>query len=336
MAKEEYASIIGDHELIEMVRLTILGEDYSKVVAVLRAKALEFVLHLASNTRRGKTLTPTQWAEAYNFIEKGDQQGLLTYLLEEDGLKWSKTTTIKSLTETAKTLMAVASELGVGLTSTELPMCMIASENRRAFAQRVAKIYPGISDDFLNWLQNEGPLTVCWLTGFKPQGDDGRPDRGLPPLARMLIGPYADILTVVYGPGRPAHWRDLKENPGVLSRKNGLWEAVMVTSNAVLVDSSTDSVTNHGFLQDHWADTVVEEEPVVTSVTPTPKRIGENDVDTVIHTLLACLGGPQVFEGLCNPPGGDWSGVSVLTHKQDQEFRWLSLPRVSGAMFQTS
>ena len=330
-SRDGFASIMGGHELIELVRMTILGEDYSKVVAVLRAKALEFVLRLASNGRMGRTLTPTQWAAAYDFIEKGDQQSLVTYLLKEPGLEWSKTAYIKSLTETAKTLMAVASELGVGLTSSNLPMCLIASEQRKAFAQRVAEVYPEISVDFLNWLQNEKPLTVCWVMGFKPRGDDARPDRGLPPLARMLIGPDADLLTVVYGPAKAAHWRDLEGNPGLLSRNNGLWEAVMVTSNAVLVDSGTDSVTNHGFLQAHWAGPVVAEEPVVTSVTPAPKQIGENDVDTVIHTLLASLGGPHVFEGLCNPPGGDWSGISVLTNQQDQEFRWLSLPRVSGA-----
>lgn len=30
---------------------------------------------------------------------------------------------------------------------------------------------------------------------------------------------------------------------------------------------------------------------------------------------------------MCNPPGGDWSGLSVLV--DDYEVRWLSLPRVS-------
>ena len=30
---------------------------------------------------------------------------------------------------------------------------------------------------------------------------------------------------------------------------------------------------------------------------------------------------------MCNPPGGDWSGLSVLY--KDYEVRWLSLPRVS-------
>ena len=32
---------------------------------------------------------------------------------------------------------------------------------------------------------------------------------------------------------------------------------------------------------------------------------------------------------MCNPPGGDWSGISVLNKKNKIEYRWLSLPRVS-------
>ena len=35
----------------------------------------------------------------------------------------------------------------------------------------------------------------------------------------------------------------------------------------------------------------------------------------------------NTFEGMCNPPGGDWSGLSIYLN--DREYRWLSLPRVS-------
>ena len=37
--------------------------------------------------------------------------------------------------------------------------------------------------------------------------------------------------------------------------------------------------------------------------------------------------GAHCFEGMCNPPGGDWSGFSVID--RDYENRWLSLPRES-------
>jgi hypothetical protein len=36
------------------------------------------------------------------------------------------------------------------------------------------------------------------------------------------------------------------------------------------------------------------------------------------------------FEGLCNPPGGNWSGISLYNFNTGLETRWVSLPRVSG------
>jgi len=41
---------------------------------------------------------------------------------------------------------------------------------------------------------------------------------------------------------------------------------------------------------------------------------------------LSRLAHKNVFEGMCNPPGGDWSGISLLAG--DTELRWLSLPRM--------
>ena len=329
-ARATFAPMIGEDELVELVRLTVLGEDVSKSVASLRAKAMEFVRRLASTSRKGRTLTLSQWVKAHEAIEGDGQQGLVTYLLKEAGLRWSKTTSIRNLTGTAKMLMGMASRLGVGLTSSSLPMCLIGPARREVFAQGVAKIYPGISEGFVEWLRNERPLAICWVNGFKPKGDDARPDRGLPPFARMLIGPSVDMLTVVYGPAKASHWELLVQNPGRLAEQNGLWESIMVTSNALLVDSPTDNVTSHGFLQAHWAGAIVRAVSVRRNVRPVPQQIGENDVDTVIHTLLARLGSQQFHEGLCNPPGGDWSGISILAEARDRELRWLSLPRVSG------
>jgi len=37
----------------------------------------------------------------------------------------------------------------------------------------------------------------------------------------------------------------------------------------------------------------------------------------------------RCFESMCNPPGGDWSGISLLFG--GVEYRWLTLPRVSAS-----
>ena len=57
--------------------------------------------------------------------------------------------------------------------------------------------------------------------------------------------------------------------------------------------------------------------------------MGEHDVDTILHLIFSRLGLPHVFEGMCNPPGGDWSGISIHTDDRTKELRWLNLPRVT-------
>lgn len=54
----------------------------------------------------------------------------------------------------------------------------------------------------------------------------------------------------------------------------------------------------------------------------------EHDIDTSIHQLFSHKEQTNIFESLCNPPGGDWSGISYYENA-DTEFRWTSLPRVS-------
>jgi len=122
----------------------------------------------------------------------------------------------------------------------------------------------------------------------------------------------------------------LKDAPSTLAKRNGLWEAIMAVSDAILVDSATDRVTTHGFLRPHWETAIPRPTGRTILVKPLPVRVGEHDVDTIIHILFTRHGGPEVFEGMCNPPGGDWSGVSLQVVDRSLELRWLSLPRVSG------
>ena len=320
-ARDELASLTGEQELVKFVRTSILEESGQQVTETLRDKALDFTKQLASSGRRGRTLTPEQWAKASEAVRSGRRNALIQFLLDQAPLSWSKTAYIKSLTVSAKELMRIAGALGIGLTSNNLPMCIVPVNSRKVFAQEVEGLYSKINADFTNWLQNREPLVIVWVMGFKPRGDDARPDRGLPPFARMLVGPDADVLTVIYGPAPEAHWPLLMADPQSLASQNGLWEAIMATSNAILVDSATDSVTDHGFLQQHWASPIDSPSDGQMLVQPVPQRISEHDVDTVIHTIFARLGAPHVFEGLCNPPGGDWSGISLLTSDKRRELR---------------
>jgi len=48
-----------------------------------------------------------------------------------------------------------------------------------------------------------------------------------------------------------------------------------------------------------------------------------------MHLLFATEIEAGIFEAMCNPPGGDWSGLSVMNFRAGDEYRWTSLPRVS-------
>lgn len=325
-----HAPFYGEEQFLEILRCLLLGEPTDAPRRVLEEKVLALVQFLASSRRRGDTLAPDQWAAAFAAVSKGEP--LPSYLAKEAPLTWAKTAYIGALTPTARELMTITARLARGLTSATLPMCLVLEKDRRKYAEAIRKLYPATPRPFLEWCAGAGHLAVCWVMGFKPRGDDARPDRGLPPLCRMLVGEDTDMLTVVYGPAPAATWPRLNADPADLMVRNGLWEAVLVCSDAVFVDAGTlPAAPPLAYLKSHWAAAIQPASPTPFAVTPVPNRAAEHDVDTVIHLLLARLGHPHVFEGLCNPPGGDWSGLSMLTEDRSLELRWLVLPRVTAA-----
>lgn len=326
-SRASYGSAFADDELLGLVRAFVLDETPDAAVEALRLKALRFVEIKAAASRAGETLTPAQWQNAYEDLQR--HGSLVDFLVRHAPLRWSKTAYIEGMTTTARSLMDAAGTLAVGLTSSKLPMCIIPSTQRAAFADLVERLCGGrVQPDFLTWLRRNKHLSICWVMGFKPRGDDARPDRGLPPLTRMLVGESEDLLTVVYGPAPASTWERLHNTPRLLLL-NGLWEAILDASDAILVNSSTDGIRRHGYLRPHWYEERANPALEMVFVEPRPLRIGENDVDTVIHVLLAHFGGSAIFEGMCNPPGGDWSGVSLQSLDRRNELRWLTLPRVS-------
>jgi len=324
-----FDSIFGLNELIIFVKELVLGRNYTQTVKKLEIKVLNLVLLLANSRKRADSLNTNQWEGVYRALI--DNQSITEYLIANAPLNWSKTAYIEGLTQSAKDLMTIASNHAVGLTATNLPFCIIPAESRTTFANEVLKLYPHLSPEFLQWLRTVRPLSICWVMGFKPRGDDARPDRGLPGFTRMLIGETEDMLSVVYGPAPAVTWKNIEENPRRLMHSNGLWETILASSDAVLADSSTlEEFPVRNYLKSHWTAEAVALEVTDLLVTAIPSSFGENDVDTVIHLLFHHLGGSAVFEGLCNPPGGDWSGISLQNTQRTLEARWLSLPRVSG------
>jgi hypothetical protein len=305
-SRRAHADVFAGAELTALTRAILTGEGPESRLEALRQKVLALVRKRAAASRPGRTLTATQWDGVYSSLKHG--RSLVDFLVQGDPLPWSKTAYIAGLTRTAKSLMDAAAVCAAGLTSTDLPMCVVPSDKRPKFASRVSSLYGNLPASFSEWLARGGHLAICWVMGFKPRGDDARPDRGLPPFTRMLIGRGYDLLSVVYGPAITSTWLALRDDPAALARQNGLWEAILAVSDGLLIDAATDSVTNHGFIRAHWEAAIPKPTWRNILVMPAPVRIGENDVDTVLHTLLARHAGPNAFEGMCNPPEGIGAG----------------------------
>jgi len=326
---KRYFNCFGNTELRLIIKNMIMGEDIEENYTKLSNKVLNLVEILSSNRRAKDTLSESKWKEWLEHVKNGKPSH---EYIEENPINWSKTAYIDRLTKTAKSIINGSSKYAIGVGSSNIPICLISEDKRFIYAKYVNKIYPNLPADFLEWLKKTGPLGICWVMGFKPRGDDARPDRGLPPLARMILGPEIDILTVVYGPAKNSTWPMLIKDPRGLANQNGLWESIFAMSSALLVDSSTFRINgDKAYLKSHWVaskNSAKEDKAKATKLFPL--NIGENDVDTIIHILFTGSNNSSIFEGACNPPGGDWSGISILNATASEEARWISLPRVSG------
>ncbi|MBU4477338.1 hypothetical protein L6251_03160 [Candidatus Parcubacteria bacterium] len=326
---EIYKDCFGDKESIELVRAILLSEDTKNTINRIEKKVAKILEILSGQRKRtGSILKPTEWAEFYNQKSGLDKANWLI----KKAMPWNKKTSIKTLTPTFKLLLKAVSKVrAVAIGSKDMPICIISPENRTLFANHIKKIYKRkISSEFEDWVSNTSrPLVCVWVAGFKPRGDDSRPDRGLVPMARMIFGlEDVDVLTVIYGPAKPLTWLLLEKDMWKLAAINGLWEAIINLSNGLIIDSNTGrSLNNYGFLIDKKKDNFKKE--LLPAANDVP-NFGEHDVDSVLHLLFSNATGYGIHESLCNPPGGDWSGISVLNFSSGQEFRWTSLPRVSG------
>ena len=311
-----------------LVNAIIGGESHAQSEAELTERALLAVEILSAQRSRTDTLRGLEWKELLN-QESAQEKARW---LERHNIPWVRQTSGKvKISGTFRVLTGLfesASSLAVGAGA--IPICLIPQAKCEQLARKVQRLYRGaLGADFIAWLAaNAQPLIVVWITGFKPRGDDSRPDRGLVPLARMLFGSEARILSIVSGPGKAKMWRDFRSDPARLANENGLWEAVFNVSDAILADSATLQPSPHAILTNRQAD--IRHTMVAFPAVKAPRRFTEHDVDSVLHLLFTRCAAGRVFEAMCNPPGGDWSGVTLRDFASGDEYRWTSLPRVSG------
>lgn len=263
---------------------------------------------------------------------------------EKRNESWSKSISI-DLTDTMSTIFKYCKENCLSMGSKTLPFCLVPSYKQSEFLSLLKSYYKdsGIIDKVI---KSNKPIALVWIAGFKPGGDDSRPDRGLLPLFKMLFGKEYTVISLVFGPMKKIAIKTLLETPYNLANSNGLWKAIYTQSDFLIVDNYISKSKALGI--SNIFDTniySINPKDIIYDTCSTIPRLGEDDIDTVIHSIfktiprpfslankknkdLNCL--PFIFESLCNPPGGDWSGIEFLDINNNVIYRWSSLPRVSG------
>lgn len=170
---------------------------------------------------------------------------------------------------------------------------------------------------------SKNDLAIVMINGFKPSGEDSRPDRGLLPFSRMIFGEEISIFTIIYSPNVPKYIIEAISNGKFDDlRRNGLLNAILDGSDYILVDSFKHNKCLK--IPSQHSNTPNEIQNIeIPEINRKPERIGENDIDTVIHMIFKDIN--YVFESFTNPPGGDWSGISIIDDQY--EYRWTSLNR---------
>ncbi|MBI1877592.1 MAG: hypothetical protein HYR94_05070 [Chloroflexi bacterium] len=308
--RAEFSQVFGLEEGQSLVNCiladALIRDPYEK----LTQKAIAIVEILSAQRQRIDTLREKLWAE-FLALESTGQKAIW---LEQNRMNWSRKGADKVIvTDTFQNLVRLFQEIGcLSVGAKDIPLCLIPHHQRKSLADSLSNLYSGsIATEFIDWVTSSDlPLIVIWITGFKPRGDDSRPDRGLVPLARMSM------------------WTTLQNSPQQLARQNGLWEAIINLSDAILVDSVT--AVNNPIPLLLQEDRHRFQGKIRFSLASPTGLFSEHDVDAILHLLFARQAHWGIFEAMCNPPGGDWSGLSVLDFQTKEEYRWTSLPRVSG------
>lgn len=323
----------GSEDLgIYIVKL-LLGMNTTKEETSILQKNMNVVKFLANKTDSSNNFTDKEWQEIYNLKD----EDIVDYAVKKRRFIFHKTIATKSHHGQSSKVVNLVDSISVGLASRDLPFGIIPAASRSAFAKQLSRLYPSApSKTIKDIASSQKHLIIAIFKGFKPRGDDNRPDRGLLPLASMLSASDVDVLTFIYGPIIEANLKLLDTKPQKLADKNGLWRSILALSNFVLLDVpvlgsqkyDVERIYDTSALKDYYNNLrtgkTVKAKAAFSNVSV---NFGEDDVDTSIHYLFTHILSDFCFEGMCNPPGGDWSGFSVLDN--EYENRWISLPRVS-------
>jgi len=323
---------LSESLICDFILNKMLGNNTLPIEKKIFENGFNILAFLASKNRSNKNFSRNDWEMLY----KTNDNIIKFSKSKTNHFNFTKKVAKKSYVEGQGVLafLNIVKELSVGIASKDLPFGFIPTNKINKFIEKIKNIYPHIANDFEILKSLTDDCVICMIKGFKPKGDDARPDRGTLLFATMLVSNNASILTYIYGPLIEKNYNLLLSNPVRLFETNGFWKAVLSSSDFIILDSlllnDSNEIINklidNREIKRQFVQEIYLGDFSRPSISNIPNRYGEDDVDTVLHYIFSYLL-ENTFEGMCNPPGGDWSGLSIRL--DDCEYRWLSLPRVS-------
>ena len=299
---------------------------------IILTKNLNVVKFLSKSYNKNKSFLSRDWDKIY-----AEDKNIIDYCIEENRFPFHKIMAQKSAHGKMLDVLKIIEKDSVGFTSKDLPIGIIKPAVKRRFIEELKGLYPSFDNAILNKIANsDRKLVVCLVKGFKPAGDDNRPDRGILPLAAMLSNNDTETLTIIYGPIIKKNYDMLNDRTNDLAKNNGFWRAILALSDYLMLDApvldesigDVEKLYDTSELKSFYLNNSHSSENLTIDVfSSRPREYHEDDVDTGMHYMFHTLLAEVCYEGMCNPPGGDWSGVSIIDGMHEE--RWLSLPRVS-------
>lgn len=329
-------SDFGDEDLGRYIVKLLMGMDTADDEEIILRKNMNVVRFLSRHFDGRTNYTPAEWQEIYELTD----EDIVDYAVAKGRFAFHKTIAGKARRGQAEAVINLIDKLSVGLASKDLPFGIIPAENRPDFAKELFLLYPAADETAIASIgAADRHLIVAIFKGFKPRGEDDRPDRELLPLISMISASDVDVMTYIYGSILEGNLTLLDKKPLELAGRNGLWRSILALSNYVALDApvlagrkyDVQRIYDTSRVKNHFARMGIGKSIRPAAIfSNVPVSYGEDDVDAGIHALFAHVLREYCFEGLCNPPGGDWSGLSII--EGSYENRWLSLPRVSDAI----
>lgn len=282
--KARYAKSICGNDFTTYLRAFFTEGNRAEVFRSLQTHLMDFVNLLAEKDKSGR-LRAGDWRAIFDDLRNSHSN---TTIPRSD-FAWRKKISIPT-TRTFASIFKTGQKLCHGLASCDLPFAVLPKGKIAQFFAALKHSYGRKAEKFASLLNLDRDMIVCWYAGFKPRGDDARPDRGVLPFVRMLVGDDLPVMTFLYGPATKPMAHLLETAPEALLQANGLWEATISLSDYIVCDSRR---ANSPVLQLGRMNVVRNKKkpitismPANTNKTPSNDLIGENDVDSTLHLLF--------------------------------------------------